>query len=747
MNRFFFIVIFFTCYALSAQISSQNQQIELIDVLHYRFDLKFNDTTDILEANANIEILFLDSATQFYLDLNAKEGNKGMNVKSVFSGNDSLRFKQENDKLYIYNNKWKKSDIVKIDIKYSGIPSDGLIISKNKYGAKTIFGDNWPNRAHNWLPVIDHPSDKAVVEFVVEVPATFDVIASGVLKEKIKVNDHINRYHYITDIPLPTKVMVIGVADFNFLHYGEVDSVPVSSMIFSAAPDSGLDDYRYSMEVLRFYIDSIGEYPFEKLVNVQSNTIYGGMENAGNIFYFENSVDGNKNYEDLIAHEIAHQWFGDAVTEKDWPDIWLSEGFATYITSMYIEHKYGEEAFLERMIKDRETVISYNSYKPSAVVDYSIVDLNRLLNPNTYQKASWILHMLRKKTGDRDFYRILRAFYKKFRNSNAESSDFVRVVNEITKAGYSSFFDQWLYKKGVPELLIKWSVENNILYVEIAQKGEVFTIDLPVRIECENVNESFVLKIKNKVETYALPLKSGFNSNNLKLIPDPEISILQKNKVERVNLKPERIPLIEGTGLLKAGDLLFQDLDCGPLCDAIESVTRGYKGAHFSHVGIVVPDGAGQLKIAEAIGESVRLTDFNEFISRYLDVLGRPKVVVGRIKDNMITVNALDKIGKYIGKTYDDIYDIDDDKYYCSELVYYIYTDKNNNYLFQLYPMTFKDSITGQVFPSWKKYFDTLNTTIPEGNPGINPGSISKSDKLDIIYRYGNPEGWQENEK
>lgn len=743
MKRFFFIVTFFTCFTLSAQLSSQNPQLDLIDVLRYRFELKLSDTTDLLEANATIEILFLKSTSQFYLDLNAKKGNKGMNVKSVFSGNDRLQFKHENDKLYIFNNKWKKADIARIDIKYSGTPSDGLIISKNKYGAKTFFGDNWPNRAHNWLPVIDHPSDKAVVEFIVEVPVAFDVIASGVLKEKIRVNDQIDRYHYVTDIPLPTKVIVIGVADFDYRHYGEIDSVPVSSMIFASAPDSGLDDYRYSMEVLRFYIDSIGEYPFEKLVNVQSNTIYGGMENAGNIFYFENSVDGKKNYEDLIAHEIAHQWFGDAVTEKDWPHIWLSEGIATYLTSMYFEHKYGAETFLERMINERETVVSYNLYKPGAVVDYGIIDLNQLLNPNTYQKAAWILHMLRKKTGDRDFYRILRTFYREFRNSNAESSDFVRIVNEITKSDYSSFFDHWLYKKGVPELLIKWSVENNILYVGISQKGEVFTFDLPVRIESKNVKESFVLKIKNTEETYALPLNPGFNSDNMKLIADPEISILQKSKVERVNSRSVKIPLIEGIGLLKAGDLLFQDLDCGPLCDAIESVTRGYKDAHFSHVAIVVPDATGKLRIAEAIGENVRLTDFDEFISRYHDVLGRPKVVVGRIKDNMITDIALNKIDKYLGKTYDDIYDIDDDKYYCSELVYFIYTDKNDNYLFQLNPMTFKDSNTGQVFPSWKKYFDTLKTSIPEGNPGINPGSISKSDKLDIIYRYGNPEGWE----
>ena len=738
---FVYIILLFN-YALTAQLSAQNPQFDIVDILHYKFDLKLNDSTDFLEAKAEIKVRFLKKPDHFYLDLTSKKGDKGMEVLNANCGKQRLKYTHVDNKLLIFNEKWKNGDTATIDISYRGIPVDGLIISKNKYGDRTFFGDNWPDRAHNWLPVIDHPSDKATVEFILEVPEHYEVIASGILKQKTNVSPDVERYQFISDIPLPTKVMVIGVADFNFRNYGEVDSIPVSSMIFASSPVCGLDDYKASIEALKFYVDLIGEYPFEKLVNVQSNTIYGGMENAGNIFYSENSIDGKANNEDLIAHEIAHQWFGDAVTEKDWHHVWLSEGFATYLTSVYLEHKYGEEAFKNRMMAERETVIYYNSYKPGSIIDQGITDWNMLLNPNTYQKAAWVLHMLRKKTGDKDFFRILSTFYNDFKNKNAESTDFIRIVNEITKSDFSGFFDQWLYKKGIPDLYIRWTIENNILFIETSQKGDIFNIDLPIKLEDYSNNEDLILKIRNKAECYAFPLTAKLDTEKTKLEIDPEVTQLQRNYVDRIYSKPDKIPLIEGAGLLKEGDLLFQDLDCGPLCDAIESVTEGYRGAHFSHVGIVVADKNGKLKIAEAIDEKVGVVEPQKFFSRYSDILGRPKVVVGRLKEKILADNALEKIEKYLGKTYDDVFDIDDDKYYCSELVYFVYTDKNGKNLFQLNPMTFKERQTGKFFPPWKKYFEKLNKPIPEGKPGINPGGISKSDKLDIIYRYGDPEGW-----
>jgi aminopeptidase N len=144
----------------------------------------------------------------------------------------------------------------------------------------------------------------------------------------------------------------------------------------------------------------IAPYPYKKLANVQSKTIFGGMENANAIFYFENSVT-DTGIEALMTHEIAHQWFGNSASEKDWSHLWLSEGFATYMTHLYLEEKYGEDSFNNRREADREKVIAFSKTRNTPVSDTSASNnLMQLLNANSYQKGGWVLHMLRRKVGD-----------------------------------------------------------------------------------------------------------------------------------------------------------------------------------------------------------------------------------------------------------------------------------------------------------------------------------------------------------
>ena len=160
--------------------------------------------------------------------------------------------------------------------------------------------------------------------------------------------------HWKESEPLPTKVMVIGVADFAVDHTGDVGKVPVYDYVFPESKEAGFKSYAVAREILLFYIKMFGPYAYEKLANVQSKTIFGGMENASAIFYFENSVT-SKGIEELMAHEIAHQWFGDAASEKSFAHLWLSEGFATYMTNVYLENKYGIDTLKKRENADRTT--------------------------------------------------------------------------------------------------------------------------------------------------------------------------------------------------------------------------------------------------------------------------------------------------------------------------------------------------------------------------------------------------------
>jgi hypothetical protein len=194
--------------------------------------------------------------------------------------------------------------------------------------------------------------------------------------------------------------------------------------------------------------------------------------------------------------------------------------------------------------------------------------------------------------------------------------------------------------------------------------------------------------------------------------------------------------------VLQPGDLLFQDLDCGPLCDAIESVTQGYQHFRLSHVAIVAEFKGDSALVYEAYGDSVRITEFRNFAQRSADSLGRPKILVGRLRQNYryLIAEILKQAQLLIGKPYDPYFLINNDKYYCSEFIFEAVRAANGSAWFNLEPMTFRDPITGQTLPAWEEYFKNLQVPIPENKLGLNPGSMSRCPVLEIIHAYGKPD-------
>ncbi len=176
---------------------------------------------------------------------------------------------------------------------------------------------------------------------------------------------------------------------------------------------------------------------------------------------------------------------------------------------------------------------------------------------------------------------------------------------------------------------------------------------------------------------------------------------------------------------LKHGDLLFQQLECGSFCEAVMKVTPAFQGEYYSHVGMVVEKN-NQLFVLEAISKGVCLTPLDSFIQR----TGSDKIRKGRIPKAFIPNYSA--IVSYLGKPYDSVFDIHNEAYYCSELVYLLCKNKPNQYFFHLSPMTFKDPETKALFPVWKEYFDKMNVPIPEGKPGLSPGSMMNEKRIKI---------------
>ena len=186
---------------------------------------------------------------------------------------------------------------------------------------------------------------------------------------------------------------------------------------------------------------------------------------------------------------------------------------------------------------------------------------------------------------------------------------------------------------------------------------------------------------------------------------------------------------------IKQGDILFQDMDCGPTCDAIEKVTKGWKGRNFSHIGLVDKKN-DSLYVIEAIGKNVHYTAIDKFLNRSKNSNGKPKIVIGRLKQESqhLLPGAFKFARQQLGTLYDDTFLYENGKYYCSELIYDSFKAANNNSpFFELKPMTYNDPETGRIFPVWEEYFKARDMPVPEGLPGCNPGGLSLSDKLDII--------------
>ncbi len=446
-----------------------------INVLDYRFQLELSDRTDEIEGRAAIAFRVLRPVGEVGFDLDdpAADGGPeagGMVVSSATLADMALQFRQQDDRLLVtLDREAPAGERRRIEIRYRGVPADGFAIGTNRHGERTFFADNWPDRAHHWLPVVDHPSDKATVAFVVTAPAHYQVVATGAFVEAVDLGEGMRRTEWRSRAPIATKVMAVGVARFARHRQAEVNDVPVEIWVYPQDREVGLRAFAPGPRVLGSFERRLGDYPYAKLANVQTTTRWGGLENAGNVFYDEDAIHSRSGIETLIAHEIAHQWFGDSVTETDWPHVWLSEGLATYLTACYLDWTYGRGRFMGQMDAARERVLAYVAEAPdSVIVPESVPDPRRLLSPNVYQKAAWVLHMLRGEVGDGTFWKGMRTYYERFRDRNASTADFAAVMEEVSGRRLAWFFDQWLRRPGVPELEIAWRFDEATSTVELA---------------------------------------------------------------------------------------------------------------------------------------------------------------------------------------------------------------------------------------------------------------------------------------
>jgi aminopeptidase N len=434
-------------------------------------------------------------------------------------------------------------DSLQVRVRYDGIVRDGLIVRRDDRGRWTWFGDNWPNRARQWLPTVDHPSDKATVSWTVRAPSSRVVVANGTLlgtRSLGGADAGRSETRWRESHPVPTYVMVIGA--------GPLAQVPIPGAQCTNVPERRgcvqqsvyvLPENRDWMpgpfaaapHIVALFEELVGPFPYEKLAHLQSETRFGGMENASAIFYASNLFPTHRMTEGLIAHETAHQWFGDAVTEREWGHLWLSEGFATYFATLWTRASRGDSAWHAELANIRRQVLADSVVQVRPVLDTTETNYLALLNANSYQKGGYVLAMLHRMLGDSAFFAGLRAYYAEHRDGNAVTSDLRRALEQASGRQLGQFFDQWLRRPGVATPSIGWAYDADAGTVSVlVLQDSTRAYALPLTVEATDTSGT---KRRVEIEVPAraraeLTLPGRFAAKPVSIVFDPDLFLLAR---------------------------------------------------------------------------------------------------------------------------------------------------------------------------------------------------------------------------
>ncbi len=524
-----------TAYDYVGDIYPKN---EGIDILNYAFKIKLTDNSDHIEVAATVDARYEAAGqSELRLDLVKKSDahdGKGMVVDKVVFEEKELSYEHRDDQLFIeLGREIQEMARIRVTVHYRGVPAKGLKIGLTKYDDFSFFSDNWSSKARNWLATVDHPYDKAASEFIVTAPARLQVVSNGLLMEETDLGDGTRLTHWKNSVPIATWLYCLGAAEFAIQYVDTFDGKSIQTWVYRQDRDAGFYDFAVpTKQTLAYYSDLIGPFSYERLANIQANSVGGGMEAASAIFYGDRSVTGNRNkrWQHVIIHEVAHQWFGNAVTEYDWNHVWLSEGFATYYTLLFREYAYGLEDFRAGLRNARNSVIKFyeDDYDFQVIRDY-LPDLDDISGAMMYQKGAWTLHMLREMLGDEVYHQGVRNYYAEYKDKTAHTGDFRRHMEEVSGLDLSGYFAQWLHQGGIPRLEGGWRFNNGKLTLEITQVQPEYGFAIPVEFDVVFTDGSSERVSLESRQGQASTISREFEKEVEDVVIDPDVKLLAES--------------------------------------------------------------------------------------------------------------------------------------------------------------------------------------------------------------------------
>jgi aminopeptidase N len=501
--------------------SNESGSTEVYDVLRYRLDVKIHPASNSIQASNIIQIRALDN-----IDNQINLNFVGLKTDSVLIDGFTTDFVQSTDQLSINLFQTISSgDSALIVVYYHGQPEKGLYFRTNSYGDTVIYSHNEPFDARYWFPCKDDPSDKAFFEFIVHIPEKYIPVSNGVIINEAISDDGIRTIEWWESYPIATYLVSVAIAPYIIVdqtYTWQQISMPHQYYVYPPDRSLGENGLASSRNILDFFNSYIADYPFISEKYAMCAVPFreaAAMENQTATTMRDNRIDD----EGLIAHELAHQWWGDALTPQSFEHIWLNEGFASYFDAMFTEHQYGSDAFDQHMLAYKSLIFQDGS------VDYPILNPppEFLFGRAVYFKGAWVLHMLRNVVGEQVYQNIIRSYYNLNAYKNVDTDNFIQVCQNQSGQNLSRFFDQWLNYGGIPELYGWWQQNKNdvTFYIEQMQSEPVYHLQLEIQINGANKDSLIVLPLTSRTETIIF----SFSERISNITIDPDNRILQRN--------------------------------------------------------------------------------------------------------------------------------------------------------------------------------------------------------------------------
>ncbi len=510
------------------------------DALHYQLSLNFPAESllkPFFDAEVKITLKPLKNSFQL-LSLDSS----GLQIKKVTLLNtlENLNFEQRQEVLLVDLNKaYGPEDtlVVAINYHWEKSPNRGVYFRSRTgaSGVEAIYSQSEPELSKYWFPGNSHPNDRATFEAYIQVPKPFVALSNGALV-KVTDNGSDRTFHWTQQIPMVSYLFVVTAGKFG-LKEDLWNGTPVQYY----GPQDDMERLSYSLrntpDMITHFSQVTGfAYPYEKYAQaVVPQYMWGGMEHTTATTLTDRTVHSPKeepdfSSDDLASHELAHQWFGDLITCKNWDHLWLNEGFATYFNALYQEHARGKLKYLKNLIDESAWYFEEEALSPRPVVfKYYQESPDYFFDSRAYAKGAYVLHMLRQLLGDEIFFKGIRHYVFRHQNTLVKTPDFEKAMEETSGQNLNWFFEQWLYRPGYPKFQVSWNYDSTShqIAIDVAQTQDltkpggiigttpVFVGKMPIEID----GVRYRLDMKSAKEVFKLTLDKKpsylkFNSEN-----------------------------------------------------------------------------------------------------------------------------------------------------------------------------------------------------------------------------------------